>query len=49
MLRMLEVVAALRAKEPDFFERWLSGGVQDLGLPVEEQDKLLGWHLGVRF
>ncbi len=55
-------MAALRANDPGFFKRWLSGGVQDLGesvvevlllvwlapfLTVEEQDRLLGWHLGV--
>ena len=59
---MGELVAALRANDPDLFKRWLSGGVQDLGEPgveellldwldlllmVEEQDRLLGWHLGV--
>ena len=59
---MGELVAALRANDPDLFRRWLSGGVQDLGEPVvtellldwldpflteEEQDRLLGWHLGV--
>ena len=59
---MGELVAAIRANDPDLFKRWLSGGVQDLGEPVvealllawlssfltlEEQDRLLGWHLGV--
>ena len=59
---MGELVAALRANDPDLFKCWLSGGVQDLGEPVveellldwldpfltvEEQDRLLGWHLGV--
>ena len=59
---MGELVAALRANDPDLFKRWLSGGVQDLGEPeveellldwldpllmVEDQDRLLGWHLGV--
>ena len=59
---MGELVAALRANDPDLFKRWLLGGVQDLGEPVveellldwldpfltvEEQDRLLGWHLGV--
>ena len=58
---MGELVAALRANDPDLFTRWLLGGVQDLGKPVveellldwlysfltaEEQDRLLGWHLG---
>ena len=57
-----ELVAALRAKDPDAFRCWLSGGVRDIGKPVveellldwfapflmvEEQDRLLGWHLGV--
>ena len=59
---MGELASALRANDPDGFNRWLSGGVQDLGEPVvekplldwlysfltaEEQDRLLGWHLGV--
>ena len=59
---MGELVAALRANDPDLFKRWLSGGIEDLGEPavtellldwldpfltVEEQDRLLGWHLGV--
>ena len=58
---MGELVAALRANDPNPFKRWLSE-VQDLGLPaveellldlldpfltVEEQERLLGWHLGV--
>jgi len=37
-----ELVAALRANDPDAFKRWLSGGVQDLGGPVEEE-LLLDW------
>ena len=28
---MVELVAALRANDPDLFKRWLLGGVQDLG------------------
>ena len=59
---MGELVAALRANDPDLFKSWLYGGIEDLGEPavtellldcldqfltVEEQDKLLGWHLGV--
>ena len=59
---MGELVAALRANDPDLFKHWLLGGVQVLGEPavteflldwlnslltVEEQDRLLGWHLGV--
>ncbi len=58
---MGELVAALRANDPDLFKRWLYGGIEDLGEPavtellldwldpfltVEEQDRLLGWHLG---
>ena len=54
---MGELVAALRAKGPDFFK---SGGVQDLGesvveellqdwlalfLTAEEQERLTGWHM----
>ena len=57
-----ELVAALRANDPDLFKRWLYGGIEDLGesavtellqdwidpfLTVEEQDRLLGWHLRV--
>ena len=59
---MGELVAALRANDPDAFRRWLADGIQDLGEPVveellldwldpfltaEEQDRLLGWHLGL--
>ena len=59
---MGELVAALRANDPDLFKRWLYWGIEDLGEPavtellldwldpfltVEEQDRLLGWHLGV--
>ena len=39
---MGELVAALRANDPDLFRRWLSGGVQDLGEPVVEE-LLLDW------
>ena len=31
---MGELVAALRANDPDLFKRWLLGGVQDLGEPA---------------
>ena len=31
---MGELVAALRANDPDAFRQWLSGGVQDLGKPA---------------
>ena len=59
---LAELVAALRANDPDLFKRWLYGGIEDLGEPavtellldwldpfltVEEQDRLMGWHLGV--
>ena len=59
---MGELVAALRANDPDLFKRWLYGGIEDLGEPAvtellldwlysfltaEEQDRLLGWQLGV--
>ena len=59
---MGELVAALRANDPDLFKRWLYGGIEDFGEPavtellqdwldpfltMEEQDRLLGWHLGV--
>ena len=39
---MGELVAALRANDPDLFKRWLSGGIQDLGEPVVEE-LLLDW------
>ena len=29
-----ELVAALRANDPDTFKRWLVGGIQDLGTPA---------------
>ena len=31
---MGELVAALRANDPDTFKRWLLGGLQDLGEPA---------------
>jgi len=31
---LAELVAALRANDPDVFERWLHGGIQDLGEPA---------------
>lgn len=34
---MGELVTALRANDPDSCRCWLSGGVQDLGEPVEEE------------
>ena len=39
---MGELVAALRANDPDAFRQWLSGGVQDLGEPVVTE-LLLEW------
>ena len=39
---MGELVAALRANDPDVFRQWLSGGIQDLGEPVVEE-LLLDW------
>ena len=31
---LAELVAALRANDPDLFKRWLYGGIQDLGGPA---------------
>ena len=31
---MGELVAALRANDPDLFKRWLYGGIEDLGVPA---------------
>lgn len=31
---MGELVAALRANDPDLFKQWLVGGIQDLGKPA---------------
>ena len=39
---MGELVAALRANDPDIFKRWLLGGIEDLGEPVVEE-LLLDW------
>ena len=39
---MGELVAALRANDPDLFKRWLYGGIQDLGEPMVEE-LLLDW------
>ena len=59
---MGELVAALRANEPDAFRNLLSEGMQELAvteveellldwlysfMTAEEQDRLMGWHLGV--
>ena len=37
-----QLVAALRANDPDLFKRWLIGGVQDLGKPAVVE-LLLDW------
>ena len=34
LLLLAELVAALRANNPDLFKRWLYGGIQDLGEPA---------------
>ena len=48
LLLMGGLVSALRANDSDLFKRWLYGGIEDLGEPaVEEQDRLLGWRMGV--
>ena len=31
---MAELVAALRANDPETFKRWLYGGIEDLGEPA---------------
>ena len=39
---MGELVAALRANDPDLFKRWLCGGIEDLGEPAVTE-LLLDW------
>ena len=39
---MGELVAALRANDPDLFKRWLYGGIEDLGEPAVIE-LLLDW------
>ena len=39
---MGELVAALRANNPDVFNRWLHGGIEDLGEPAVTE-MLLDW------
>ena len=39
---MGELVAALRANDPDLFKRWLYGGIEDLGEPAVNE-LLLDW------
>ena len=34
---LAELVAALRANDPDSLKRWLCGGVQDLSKPAVEE------------
>ena len=42
LLLLSELVSALRANDSDTFRRWLSGGIQDLGLPAVEE-LMLEW------
>ena len=39
---MGELVAPLRANDPDAFKRWLCGGIQDLGEPAVTE-LLMDW------
>ena len=39
---MGELVAALRANDPDLFKHWLSGGIQEL-VETEVEELLLYW------
>ena len=39
---MGELVAALRANDPDLFKRWHYGGIEDLGEPAVAE-MLLDW------
>ena len=39
---MGELVAALRANDPDLFKRWVYGGIEDLGGPAVTE-LLLEW------
>ena len=39
---LAELVAALRANDPDLFRRWLNGGIQDVGEPAVTE-MLLDW------
>ena len=39
---LAELVAALRANDPDTFKRWLHGGIEDLGEPAVTE-LLLDW------
>ena len=42
LLLLAELVAALRANDPDLFKRWLYGGIEDLGEPAVTE-MLLVW------
>ena len=42
LVLMGELVAALRANDPDLFKRWLYGGIEDLGEPAVTE-LLLDW------
>ena len=42
LLLLAELVAALRAIDPDTFEQWLYGGIKDLGEPAVAE-LLLDW------
>lgn len=47
---LAEMVAALRANNPDLFKRWLYGGIEDLGEPAVNEmllERIVAWHLGV--
>ena len=37
-----QLIAALRANDPDTFKRWLYGGIQDLGKPAVTE-LLIDW------
>ena len=39
---LAELVAALRANDPELFKRWLYGGIEDLGEPAVTE-LLLDW------
>ena len=42
LFRLAELVAALRANDPDRLKRWLCGGVQDL-VKTAVEERLLDW------
>ena len=45
LLLLAELVAALRANDPDTFKRWLYGSKQDLGKPAIEELTIEGLNL----